>query len=143
MKVLINCCYGGFNLSQAFEEELDKRHTNRNWTHYGDPDCRSDPAVIALAEEWEASGRRFWGDHSLISVEEIPDDVEFTIVEYDGAERLHWELPTVTIIQDLLDIAKGRKKEAETSKFTQILLKEDCDMVTLRKIVNASWQDRV
>ena len=139
MKVLINCSYGGFGVSEEFEEELDKRYTERTWNHYDDWDCRSDPVLIALVEEWEAAGKCYAGDRSSIHIVEFPDGMEFTITEYDGSEDLKWELPTNTIVKDLMDIAKGRKKEEETSKFTQMLLKEECSLETLRDLVEIEY----
>lgn len=141
MKVLINCCqYGNFGFSREFEEELDKRHTERNWNHYGDKDCRSDQALIALVEEWDAAGKCYAGDHSSIHIVEFPDGMEFTITEsHSYEEGLEWNLPANTIVKDLMDIAKGRKKEEETSKFTQMLLKEECSLEELRDLVEIEY----
>lgn len=44
---------------------------------------RNDPVLIDIVEEW---GERAWGRHAELEVVEIPDDVDFTIEEYDGKE---------------------------------------------------------
>lgn len=124
MKVLYNACYGGFNFSKQFVEEFNARHPDRpkkleTW-YEGE---RTDPGIIALFEEkgsvWSS------GAYAKLDVEEIPDDVEFHIREYDGMEGVAWSIPKDEIIQDLMDIIKGRKKEEETSKFTQMMIQKD------------------
>jgi hypothetical protein len=71
-----------------------------------------------------------------LQIEKIPDDVEFEIGEYDGMETVGWDVPKDAILQDLVDMLKGRKKEEDTSKFTQMLLREDCSMYRLRQLVS-------
>lgn len=44
---------------------------------------RTDPDLIAVIEEM---GEAANGDHSILKVIEIPDDVEWQIGEYDGVE---------------------------------------------------------
>lgn len=123
MKVIYNTCYGGFNFSNEFVEEFNNRNTERATHLETRHEERTDPSVIALFEEkgseW-SSGR-----HSKLDIMNIPDDVEFTVEEYDGIETITWSIPKDEIIKDLLDIIKGRKKEEETSKFTQMMLQND------------------
>jgi hypothetical protein len=44
---------------------------------------RNDPALIQVVEEL---GEKSFGQHSKLSIVEIPDDVSWTIEEYDGSE---------------------------------------------------------
>ncbi len=116
MKVVINTDFGGFGLSdQAFERyltlkgiEFDKfptKHLNGNdyWVkgtyHPSDDDEkpsdgkylshydveRNDPHLIQAIEEL---GEKANGQHAKLSVIEIPDGIEYSIEEYDGAEHI-------------------------------------------------------
>lgn len=49
------------------------------------PDNRADPALVQAVEEL---GGRANGDHARLLVVEIPDGVDYTIEEYDGAEHV-------------------------------------------------------
>lgn len=136
MKVLYNTCYGGFNFSKQFVEEFNKRHPDRPKKLEKWHDERIDPDIIALYEEkgsvWSS------GVCSNLDIEEIPDDVEFRIREYDGMESVSWSIPKDEIIQNLLDILKGRKKEDETSKFTQLMIRKDLTPYQLRNEINST-----
>ena len=81
MKVCINRCYGGFGLS---DEGLRRYNeiTGYNKTYGGDVE-RDDPYLIHVVEEL---GEKSWGVCSKLEIIEIPDDVEWTIEEYDGRE---------------------------------------------------------
>jgi hypothetical protein len=97
MKIVINTRYGGFGLSQeaidlyakksgillieSDEEYIFNEKIYENYSPY-DLD-RTNPFLIETVEELgdEANG---W--LSELKVVEIPDDVEYTIEEYDGAE---------------------------------------------------------
>lgn len=107
MKVVINVCHGGFGLSDAaFEKFLDRKGIawekclNKyndadyyNKGHVGDFDHflhanymiedRSDPDLVAVVEEMGIDAN---GEHAYLKVVEIPDDIEWTIHEYDGME---------------------------------------------------------
>lgn len=136
MKVLYNTCYGGFNFSKQFVEEFNKRHPDRPKKLEEWHDERIDPDVIALYEEkgsdWSS------GACSKLDMDEIPDDVEFRIREYDGMESVSWSIPKDEIIKDLMDILKGRKKDTEVSKFTQMMLQKDLTPYQLRKEITTS-----
>lgn len=140
MKVLYNTCYGGFNFSKQFVEEFNKRHPDRVKKLEEWHEERIDRNIIALFEEkgsdWSS------GVCAKLDVEEIPDDVEFHIREYDGMEGVAWSIPKDEIIQDLLDILKGRKKEEETSKFTQLMLQKNLDPYQLRLFIQGSTSSR-
>lgn len=82
MKILINKCYGGFGYSTEFRCEYLKR-TGIEIPLYSD-DLRSDPTIISLFEE--LGSERSSGNYSRLKLIEIPDDVEYSIEEYDGKE---------------------------------------------------------
>ena len=136
MKVLYNTCYGGFNFSERFVDEFNKRHPDRPKKLEPWHDERTDPDVIALFEEKGSAWSS--GVCSNLDMEEIPDDVEFRIREYDGMEAVAWSIPKDQIIQDLMDIIKGRKKEEETSKFTQMMIQKDLTPYELRAEINSA-----
>jgi hypothetical protein len=107
MKVLINACFGGFGLSvDAFEkllackgiawEKQESKYGSISYYHaghLGDDDHylydyiltenRADPDLIAIFEEM---GHLTNGSYSRLKIVEVPDDVEWTIDEYDGKE---------------------------------------------------------
>lgn len=115
MKVAINKCYGGFDLSdEAFERliELGMTACKEGEEGFGDadigifgdtentcilgkyffskfsrydPELRANPLLIQVIEEL---GDKASGSYSKLSIVEIPDDVEFTIEEYDGFEHV-------------------------------------------------------
>jgi hypothetical protein len=109
MKVVINRCHGGFGLSDpAFEKLLERKgiafekvetdssifgpnyykaghvgedeHYISSYSFYED---RSDVDLIAVVEEF---GDNADGWASELAIVEIPDDVEWSIEEYDGNE---------------------------------------------------------
>ena len=101
-KVVINDCYGGFNLSDdAVREYL--RRTGREWTEeatrfgmtmfsvVGDEPwyCRdiprTDPVLVALVEEW---GDRANGECASLKVVPVPKGTAYRIDEYDGYESV-------------------------------------------------------
>jgi len=75
MKIVINRCYGGFGLS---EEALAKLGRKDDWDL-----SRDDPALVAIVEEMGFASN---GPHADLKVVEIPDDVDWSIGEYDGIE---------------------------------------------------------
>lgn len=106
MKVAINICFGGFNLSnKAFEKLLEIKGIE--YIKIGDDDgvgyveyikkddpnyylseyefSRSDEDLIRVIEEF---GKEANGNFSEIKIVEIPDDVKFTIEDYDGNEHI-------------------------------------------------------
>lgn len=80
MKVVINKCYGGYGLSKKAYNYL-----GIEWDNYGYcfNDDRSNAQLVECVEEL---GEAANGELSELKVVEIPDDVEWTIIEYDGVE---------------------------------------------------------
>lgn len=82
MKIAINKCYGGFSVSKEVYDYLGMK-----WDGYGydfsDKEKRSDPKLIEAIEKLGDSAN---GRFAQIEIVEIPDDIDFTIEEYDGIE---------------------------------------------------------
>lgn len=81
MKVVINRCYGGFGLS----ENARKRYEELSGTHLEDYDTpgRSDSNLVQVVEELGSAAN---GNYAKLKIVEIPNDVEFSIEDYDGME---------------------------------------------------------
>lgn len=115
MKIAINRCFGGFDLSDAVYEVL----ISKGWQvtkyneqgHYenddakivdggdrwnglcsryslvgSDQDYRTNPDLIEVIEQL---GEKANGRFGSIKIVEVPDDVEWEIDEYDGLETIH------------------------------------------------------
>jgi len=83
MKIIINTVYGGFGLSQkAFDYYNKLSGGNQKCEWHID---RDDPYLIQVVEEMGDTAN---GGLSALKVVEIPDDVEWEIEEYDGAEHI-------------------------------------------------------
>ena len=80
MKVVINCCYGGFSLSPAGEEYFEALGGDDVYAT-----SRTDSALIRTVEEL---GEESWGRNSRLKIVDIPDDILWEIEEYDGIERV-------------------------------------------------------
>ena len=82
MKVVINKCYGGFELSQKAYKEL-----GLEWGDYGsaynDSSMRSNEDLVRVVEKL---GSKANGCLANLKVVEIPDDIEWEIEERDGLE---------------------------------------------------------
>src|SRR5690349_4980265 len=114
MKIIINVCFGGYELSDRaiqeyskakgftlyskpsgwdgfhyYTKEVDEQTSpEERKTYYWSPDLelsRTDPVLVEIVERL---GHEANGDCSELKVVEIPDDVEYTIEEYDGCERI-------------------------------------------------------
>lgn len=77
MKVVINTCYGGFNLSDKAMDILRMYPWDIE---------RTDPNLIKVVENL---GEEANGPSSRLKVVEIPDDVDWYIEDYDGVETIH------------------------------------------------------
>jgi hypothetical protein len=84
MKVVVNRCHGGFTLSDVARAQLARARgvaldcLERDWELKRD--------ALDLIAVVEAMGRASEGPYTSLEVVEIPDDVEWQIDEYDGAE---------------------------------------------------------
>ena len=78
-KVVINCRFGGFSLSDMAVKELglDSPHSGIE---------RDDPRLVALVEK--LGSEAVSGDDADLDIVEIPDDVKWQIEEYDGLEHV-------------------------------------------------------
>lgn len=80
MKVVINNCYGGFSLSKEVYDYLGLK-----WDGYGlRKIARNDPKLIEAVEQLGIE--KASGEVAKLKIVEIPDDVEWTIEQYDGLE---------------------------------------------------------
>lgn len=86
MKIVINKCFGGFNLSNEAVEWM-KANGAEDASPYSHCDdfYRDDPVLIACVE---ALGNKANGDCAELKVVEVPDGVQVEIMEYDGKERV-------------------------------------------------------
>jgi hypothetical protein len=99
-KVVINKCYGGFGLSpKADKLYLSKlcgvpidiiEQSGFNYyingiehPHYSRMLSREDPILVEVVEELGDSAD---ANYAKLRIVEIPEDVEYTIEEYDGME---------------------------------------------------------
>jgi hypothetical protein len=107
MKVVINRCFGGFGISKEAAQFMAARgnavakaelsENKKFWFGYGHTENyngynRADPDLVAAVE---ALGEKANGDGTELHVVEIPDDVEYEILDYDGMESIvdvkrHW-----------------------------------------------------
>lgn len=103
-KLVINTCFGGFGLSdKCFELYLTRKEikfykdSDKYGTHYytSSDKCdssfisprtiaRDDSVLVEMVENSEAEYK-----FADLKVVEIPDDVEYTIDNYDGVESIH------------------------------------------------------
>lgn len=94
-KIVINTCYGGFGLSKkgcemyAGHKGLELGNWNYTWGFYEGAQFydreipRDDPFLVQMVEHL---GKEVSGKYSELRIVEVPDDVEWTIEEYDGKE---------------------------------------------------------
>ena len=78
MKVLVNRCYGGFGFSEEFQKRI--KSLNIDMTHT----WRSNS--ILIEEVLKFGLEKAAGEYAKLAIEEIPDDVCYSIGEYDGQE---------------------------------------------------------
>ncbi len=85
MKVVINACYGSFQLSAEACRFLGV-HEDSCGYQYTSFQKRTDPKLVECVS---MLGERANGMFSELKVVEIPDDIEFYIDEFDGRETIH------------------------------------------------------
>ena len=90
MKVVINTCYGGFDLSEKAMLELERRGAVKlSRTDSGlyiedeTDEFRSHPELVKIVEEM---GEDSFGNYTMLEIVEVPDDVKWHIDSYDGME---------------------------------------------------------
>ena len=81
MKIVINNCNGGFGLPKEALTLFNER--SGAVVIYDFNIKRNDPILVEIVEQL---GEAADGDYAELKVVEIPDDVQWTIEEYDGAE---------------------------------------------------------
>ena len=91
MKIAINKCFGGFNVSKEAIIKLNEmgcEHliNGKVITEKHRSENRSCPHLIKVIEEM---GEKADGECAKLKIIEIPDDVEFEIDDYDGMESVH------------------------------------------------------
>lgn len=78
MKYVINCCYGGFGLSEEARKALG--------INYDEGVDRSNPQLVAMVEE---NSKAVSGDYAYLTIVEIPDNAtDWELLEYDGFEEI-------------------------------------------------------
>lgn len=81
MRILINSAFGGFGLSRAALDRLRELVGQSTFDQYGAD--RHNPLLLQVFDEM---GQGAAGSFCKLKVVEIPDDVDYEIEEYDGAE---------------------------------------------------------
>lgn len=82
MKVVINGCYGGFSLSDEALAYLGIPGGSR-FTYDND---RANPKLVECVEKLGEAVNH--DSASYLYVVEVPDDVKWTITDYDGIEQV-------------------------------------------------------
>lgn len=85
MRIVINCSYGGFGLSEAGIMLYEKLTGEKVCTNLGQDIDRTDPVLIEVIE---TLGGMADDDCSKLSIIEWPDDVPYIITEEDGLENI-------------------------------------------------------
>lgn len=86
MEMVINCCYGGYSLSEKAVEMLGAESPYA----YNEESRRSDPKLIEVVE---TLGDDANGMCANLEVVDIPDDAtDFIIHDYDGYETVYYVL---------------------------------------------------
>lgn len=80
MKVILNRCFGGFDLSERARGFLEARRSE-SWDYW--VSHRDDPALVKCVE---ALGDKADSDYSQLEVFDIPDGIRYEIIDYDGIE---------------------------------------------------------
>jgi hypothetical protein len=87
MKIVINACHGGFSLSEEAQKlfcqysMIEWKDWQEDWSYYDIE--RNNQHLVRVVEEL---GDGVNGRFAELKVVDIPDEVEWQIDEYDGAE---------------------------------------------------------
>lgn len=79
-KVVLNKCWGGFDLSKEAKDLFVKRNVSKS------PLTRDNPILVQIVEEL---GERANGRNAYLEIVEIPANMEYVIDDDDGWETLH------------------------------------------------------
>ncbi len=80
MKIVINTCFGGFDISKEAKALYEIITSIEAFPHEMQ---RDDPVLVKIVEYLGAEAN---GGYAKLKVVEIPDDVDWAIDEYDGKE---------------------------------------------------------
>lgn len=85
MKIVINTCFGGFSLSKEAYKFLGLEWKEGETSGSAFDNDRTNLELIECVEQLgkEANGRS-----ADLKVVEIPDDIEYSIEDYDGSEHI-------------------------------------------------------
>jgi len=83
IEIVINTCYGGYQLSKEAYEKLELE-----WDGYGFAfeDDRSNPKLIKVVKE--LGSKKVSGGFAKLKIVKIPDNIDWYIDEYDGMEHI-------------------------------------------------------
>lgn len=91
MKVIYNSTFGGFHLSpkmvKMYEEKTGKQLDEYDDIYGNNYDLRADKDLIEIIENMSEEDR-YWDSCTYISIQEVPDDYDWYIDEYDGSESV-------------------------------------------------------
>lgn len=82
-KVVINVCYGGFDLSGEAKKLYSELSGEKFDNYLRNTIPRDDPILVQVVEQL---GTKANGTYAKLKIVDIPDDVEWHIAEYDGKE---------------------------------------------------------
>ena len=91
VKIVINTRFGGFGVSDIGEAEYQRRtgrgfnETEFSMYDMGDDSFRTDSALVAMVEE---DSKLYSGRSADLRVVEVPANVKWYIVDYDGQEHV-------------------------------------------------------
>lgn len=94
MEIVINKCYGGFSVSEMVYEELDIEWDGYGYLSNKDLGINSDNYLEYRTSEKLVEAVKKLGDKANGSLAEllivaIPDDIEWSMDDYDGVETIH------------------------------------------------------
>ena len=99
MKIVINCCYGGFSLSSEGVSKYLELKNGRKPTLAEEMNCyshnleRTDEFLIKTVET--LGTKIASGGLAELRVVEIPDNVFYEMDEYDGYEGITWSMSEI------------------------------------------------